>query len=511
MRVHRQQPFGKRRSLWAAVLPVIALFTVSSPSRADEFRLWKDATGQHSRAAVFVRLADDRVHLKGEDGKPFSVLLSKLSAADQDYVRSLGSATVHDPFENSFADPSRGINPNMSSPSSATDSKDLRVVVVQGVGIDLEAAKKDAHREAVRQVVGALVDAESSVSNDRLLQDKVITLSSAIVQKSETLSSQNEDGLVRIRVKATVRMSPLFEALRSNRVSVNRVDGQSLDAEQATRLDQAQATLELLAKGFPRFHATCFDVQPDGKPTLGKVGAKTTELIVPILISPRLREFTSCAARVDEVLSATARTSGEYVSGGEDVGSSYDRNVRHAARVVGDVFDLPVQREAAKLQWQKIFVICDPKVSEGGWYGLAGVCNLWTHLARDKHTPVLTVMRSSNASGSRTSWKWFAITAEEEKAIRNQISPIARCVVALKDSAGQLLAKDEVRVKQLGSYSLWDNTAFVVSPFTQLSEGAYAPRIKFNCVFKLSQIEVKQVATVESYFEVKPLMQFLDD
>lgn len=62
-----------------------------------------------------------------------------------------------------------------------------KVVEVSGAGADVESAKNDACREAVRQVVGSYVASKTRTENDDLIEDKVISLSAGFVEKVEAL------------------------------------------------------------------------------------------------------------------------------------------------------------------------------------------------------------------------------------------------------------------------------------------------------------------------------------
>jgi hypothetical protein len=128
----------------------------------------------------------------------------------------------------------------------ATDSK-LKVVEVSGAGADIEGAKKDACREAVRQVVGAYVNSQTRTENDELIEDKVISLSSGFVETIETLKESQADGLTRVRIRATVRISKVLDSLKANKISVADVDGASLGAELLTKNDQRKGEAELIA------------------------------------------------------------------------------------------------------------------------------------------------------------------------------------------------------------------------------------------------------------------------
>ena len=75
-----------------AILLLAVLFVGSELQSQDTakpaLRTWKDSTGQFSIQATFVRVNGDQVVLQGVDKKEISLPLTKLSAADQQYVKA---------------------------------------------------------------------------------------------------------------------------------------------------------------------------------------------------------------------------------------------------------------------------------------------------------------------------------------------------------------------------------------------------------------------------------------
>lgn len=59
---------------------------------------------------------------------------------------------------------------------------ETRMVVVEGVGADIESSRRDAYRMAVRHVLGALVDTKTLVETDRLITDKVVVFSAGLLR-----------------------------------------------------------------------------------------------------------------------------------------------------------------------------------------------------------------------------------------------------------------------------------------------------------------------------------------
>lgn len=93
------------------------LFAIASSARAQEVRTWSDASGQFELKAKLVSHTGDKVKLADTDGNEFEIELSKLSKADQDYVKNLKSTN---PFKKVDANPFKSTTP------AAGDNRDLK-------------------------------------------------------------------------------------------------------------------------------------------------------------------------------------------------------------------------------------------------------------------------------------------------------------------------------------------------------------------------------------------------
>src|SRR5262245_43409919 len=114
----------------------------------------------------------------------------------------------------------------LHSAASAQAADDRIVVVVsRGVGESSDAAKKDALLNAVQQVVGLYVDAETLVENESIIRDKVLTFANADVKSQEVLHAAKEGGLYRVTMKVGVVPNTLTRRLRDNAVSVRKIPG----------------------------------------------------------------------------------------------------------------------------------------------------------------------------------------------------------------------------------------------------------------------------------------------
>ena len=101
------------------------------------------------------------------------------------------------------------------------------VVVAKGVGDTVKSAERAAFRAAVEKVVGTLVDAETLVANDEIVEDSILAYSNGFVETFETVKgpSKHADGLYSVTIRATVRKGQLAEKVTAAFKTEAAVDG----------------------------------------------------------------------------------------------------------------------------------------------------------------------------------------------------------------------------------------------------------------------------------------------
>ena len=113
----------------------------------------------------------------------------------------------------------------------AAESAELVTVQAKGQGETVDAAKKDAIRNAIKTAAGELVDAKTLVENDELVSDKILTLSNAMVEKADYGDAVSVgDGLFEVPVKAVVKKGRLNKELEKIGIATGAVSGSSLAA-----------------------------------------------------------------------------------------------------------------------------------------------------------------------------------------------------------------------------------------------------------------------------------------
>ena len=114
----------------------------------------------------------------------------------------------------------------------------LVTVEARGMGSSSDAATKDALSQAIQQAAGAIVDSQTLMKNDEIMQEKILTASNAIVKKYDVVVpvKKNRNGLFEIRIRAEVEQNLLRQKLIEHKIIEGKVEGtQNIWAEVVTQ------------------------------------------------------------------------------------------------------------------------------------------------------------------------------------------------------------------------------------------------------------------------------------
>lgn len=90
---------------------------------------------------------------------------------------------------------------NVFSQSDSNGATDDITLVVSGNGANKEEATKVALRSAIEQVYGTFVSANTSIVNDELTKDEIVTVASGNVKSYTELSYDIIDGISAVTIK----------------------------------------------------------------------------------------------------------------------------------------------------------------------------------------------------------------------------------------------------------------------------------------------------------------------
>lgn len=493
---------------------------------AAELRTWTDVSGAFKKSASFEQLEGDVVFLRLEDGSERRIPLNKLSKSDQEYVKAAAARhDTSDPFEAVADGPTQSHRDATASSSGgvpfASDSN-IRVVTVEGVGVDVASAKSDAYREAVRQVVGAFVDSASLASNDQLIEDKVITLSSAFVEKSEPIKETPDGRLVRVRLRAHVRVNKLLDSLKANKISTLKVDAESLVSQAVTKADQAEGMDQLIKRLLPELQKTSLRVVAEGKPEIKSASGDDAELAFWLRIEPQREAYIALATKLDAAFSAAERPSGELVSPGTTLsdGGDFREHLRRlktdqaeyflptffAAEADGKRIKETLGRDGASsiVKYEPIYAFSEPTASPSEWGNSIYLLEdrVWAPITRSKGELIVLLLVHANETGARTRWKWFKLTAEEADLVIANLKATMRATAVLKDKDGEEIARESVVLRNVGVKQLRSN-AIVISPFFMIGDhlSDYIPSIATQRSVRLLKSEVSSIQKIDAFVQ----------
>ena len=100
--------------------------------------------------------------------------------------------------------------------------------MAEGTGRSPEEALLAAYRNAIYQVVGAIVDSETLVKNDALIEEKILTYSNGFVTGHKEVSRSNKNGVHSIKILAEVKVTGVVEKINISKISLASFDGKSV-------------------------------------------------------------------------------------------------------------------------------------------------------------------------------------------------------------------------------------------------------------------------------------------
>jgi len=147
-----------------------------------------------------------------------------------------------------------------SPKSQASASKEIAVT---SFGASPEAAEKRAISDAVRQAVGAYIDAKTITENDAVIKDRILSVSSGFVKSYKVTSpaEKTEDGLYQISVMAVVETNQVAAALKEAKIISGEMDGKSLWAESSTKSLNAEDARRMLEEKLPEIYKSLLKIQ----------------------------------------------------------------------------------------------------------------------------------------------------------------------------------------------------------------------------------------------------------
>ena len=188
-----------------------------------------------------------------------------------------------------------------------TNSK-IKTVVVEGVGDSSENAVKDAQRNAVNQVVGVLIDSKVMVKNDKLIEDKILTLSNGFVKTSKVISQNKSGKLFKVKIEAVVEVTGIENILKKEKLmATGLVDGEGLLGKNERKEEVIKNGAKMLREKMKDFPMNVLDIQLNEKATkILKNESGTSTVQYEISVKPNLDKYKVFSKQLVQILDKNA-------------------------------------------------------------------------------------------------------------------------------------------------------------------------------------------------------------
>lgn len=181
---------------------------------------------------------------------------------------------------------------------------DEKEVVSTGLGMTEEAARREAYRNAVQSVIGAMVVAETIVQNNELVRDKVLSHSDGYISKAAQVGAARpvEGGLVEVTMRVTVKSDRLKAKLQDENITVSTLDGAVLfeaALKQLEEQERAVAAFGALLKPLP---AALVRAEATTQGAEQKFSGKVAQLTLPVSVSVDMQAYDQLVQKLHEAL-----------------------------------------------------------------------------------------------------------------------------------------------------------------------------------------------------------------
>jgi hypothetical protein len=220
------------------------------------------------------------------------------------------------------------------SMAHAGEEEEIITVMTVGMGADSDGALKNALRNAVTQAVGSIIDSETMVQNDEVIQDKILSHSGGFVEEYDIVGQPRaENGLVSVTINAKVKRMNLKKEMESNNIfQIKKIDGKVFTKQ--IQLEDSAAMFKNLLDGFPEQYV---DIKIEGEPYLDD---KNEKFIVKIRETLDVEKTNQLIKDLIAFLDAALPTPAAVV---RSVVESSDNEMEYNLRREGDrQFFLPV-------------------------------------------------------------------------------------------------------------------------------------------------------------------------
>ena len=392
-------------------------------------------------------------------------------------------------FNNVAHSQNPGKTKNAGNNKKKSDVGDTKEVIAEGVGNSPDNAIKDAFRNAVRQVVGVLVDSETLVKNDKLVDDKILTLSNGFINDySEIPGSQKvQGGIYRVKIKAFVVTGSVIDKLKAVNISVNNVNGKGLFAESVSKLESENDALSLIYKHMKNFPISCMKATVVGAPKIVENKADKVKARLLIKIETDSNAYKLFAEGLTTVLEKIAIEKGNMILNYKpSMSDPIQGENLHKIR--------PSVAEDEGFDAKGVFMELDQFTSRNT------LDSFHTRLAELKKGTVFLVGTRRNEFGTNCAYRYFRTDLVTDLSER----PVSVLNIKLLDDKDEAIFEGQKRLASIFKTKPFNCNLVLVDTLFSLDFDRHnfcrrhSPFYFFEFDFELTPLELKNIKTIKA-------------
>ena len=136
------------------------------------------------------------------------------------------------------------------SPSSVAQEVEPITINATGRGGSIGEARKDAIMNALREVVGEYIEADTVIENEEVVNETITAFSNAESVTSKVIDQRFEGDEIVVECEVTIVPAQIVGRIQDAALSAVNIDGESLAAELAANQDNVQLQAETLDRLF---------------------------------------------------------------------------------------------------------------------------------------------------------------------------------------------------------------------------------------------------------------------
>jgi hypothetical protein len=306
--------------------------------------------------------------------------------------------------------PDKGILELGDGPVATTQT-----IVVTGVGRTGQEALRDALQNAVRQVVGEVVDAETLVKDDELIHDTVLLYSHGLVKGHKELDQWERDGLIYKTIRAEVERKQLSDTLKAKNIKVRDFDGQQLYDQVVTELQRQKDGRRLVQATFKNYPSSVLEATVVAEPHVADKSEDRVTLAYTLVLDIDLDKYRAFLERALPVLDLMASRKGTVTLRAVTVPRVDDKFYEAFLPAEARPALGPSARRPGVLQF-------DLRYHRETW---------WTDMFDPKTDFPVLINTARNSENRLTAWTWYHVPLTELPSNSLRVS------VRFLDGAGQ--------------------------------------------------------------------------